>query len=93
MTSIAMALDAQSGLILSNEMGIASVSPGELLAKVLFLAIRSTRTFPQEIHVRNASVRDSLLPLAGTLGIFVDVPRNLPAFDTAREHLVKAMGL
>jgi hypothetical protein len=86
-TAIAMAVDAESGLVLAPEVDESSVAAGETLAKVFLKAIQAGRTLPKEVRVRSQKLKDCLTPLMESLGIAVRVAPKLPALDHARSHL------
>src|ERR1035438_8131644 len=69
--SIAIAVDAESGMVLAPEVTDSSVSAGDTLAKVSFKAIQPSRTMPKEVRVRKQKFKDSLAPLMESLGVTV----------------------
>ena len=85
--SIALAVDADSGVVYAPEITDASVARADILASVFVKAVQSSRTFPQEIRVRSQELRDSLAPLMKSFGIKVHVAKQLRAVDMARAHL------
>jgi hypothetical protein len=86
--AIAMAVDADSGMVLAPEVAPSSVVAGELLAKVFFKAIQASRTLPKEIRVRSRRMKDCLAPLMGSFGVVVNFAQRLPALDKAQSHLL-----
>jgi hypothetical protein len=86
--SIAIAVDAESGMVLAPEVTDSSVPAGDTLAKVFFKAIQPSRTMPKEVRVRKQKFKDSLAPLMESLGVTVRVASRLPASDEARSHLL-----
>lgn len=87
-TCIALAVDAESGLIYSQELADANVAPGDVLAKALLHAIKGSRLLPKELRVRSPKVKQCLLPLAESFDISIEDSARLPAFDEARVHLM-----
>ena len=86
--SIAMAVDAASGMVLAPEVADSGVAAGDTLAKVFFKAIQPSRTMPKKVRVRKQKFKDSLAPLMESLGVTVRVASRLPASDEARSHLL-----
>jgi hypothetical protein len=90
--SIAIAVDAESGMVLAPEVTDASVTAGDALAKVFLKAIQVSRTLPKEVRVRSQKFKDSLAPLMDSFGVPVRVATRLPASDEARSHLLGFLG-
>jgi hypothetical protein len=90
--SIAIAVDAESGMVLGAEVTVASVAPGDTLATVFIKAIQASRTLPKEVRVRSQRLRDCLAPLLNSFGVTVRVASRLPASDEARSHLLGFLG-
>jgi hypothetical protein len=90
--SIAIAVDAESGMVLAPEVTVASVAPGDTLASVFIKAIEATRTLPDEVRVRSQRLKDCLAPLLNSFGVTVRVASRLPASDEARSHLLGFLG-
>ena len=86
--SIAMAVDAASGMVLAPEVADSSVAAGDTLAKVFLKAIQASRTLPREVRVRSQRLKDCLAPLIESFGVAVRVASQLPASDEARSHLL-----
>jgi hypothetical protein len=84
---IAMAVDAESGMVLAPEVADSSVAAGDTVARVFLKAIQTSRTLPREVRVRSQKLKDCLTPLMESLGVAVCVARKLPASDEARAHL------
>jgi hypothetical protein len=89
--SIALAVDAESGVLLAPEMSADNAPPAELLARVFLKGIQSTRTLPKEVRVRSQRLKESIAPLLDSLGVTVQVAKRLPAADEARAHLLNFM--
>ena len=90
--SIAIAVDAESGMVLAPEVTDATVAAGDALAKVFLKAIQVSRTLPKEVRVRSQRFKDSLTPLMDSFGVTVRVASRLPASDEARAHLLGFLG-
>jgi len=86
--SIALAVDAESGMVLAPEVTDSSVPAGDTLAKVFVKAIQASRTLPKEIRVRKQQFKESLAPLMESFGVTVRVASRLPASDEARSQLL-----
>jgi hypothetical protein len=89
--AIAIAADAQSGMVLAPEVTDSSVAAGETLAKVFLKAIQITHALPKEVRVRNQRLKDSLAPLMKSFGVSVRVANRLPASEEALSHLLGFM--
>ena len=86
--SIAIAVDAESGMVLAPEVTDSSCPAGDTLAKVFLKAIEASRTLPKEVRVRSHRLKDCLSPLMDSFGVTVRVASRLPASDEARSHLL-----
>jgi hypothetical protein len=85
--SIALAVDADSGMVLAPEVTDSSLAAGDALAKVFLMAIQTSRTLPKEVRVRSPRLKDCLAPLMESFGVAVRVT-SLPASDEARSHML-----
>jgi hypothetical protein len=90
-STISLAVDAESGLVLAPEVADSSVAAGEVLARVFLKAIQASRALPKEVRVRNPRLKECLAPLMESFGVAVRVAKRLPAADQARSHLLKFM--
>ena len=86
-TCVALAVDAETGILYAPELTGASVSPADAMAQVFVKAVQSTRIFPREVHVRHAVFQDQLAPLLQSFDVAVRVQPKLPAMDQARAEL------
>jgi len=86
--SIAVAADADSGMVYAPEVIDARVPCGDALARVFLKAIQSSHALPTEVRVRSRKLKDSLDQLMKSLGVKLRVSRRLPALDQARAHLL-----
>ena len=87
--SIALAVDAGSGIIYAAEAPEPAVTPGEALAKVFIKAIQSSRVLPKEVHVRSQRFKACLTSVMQSLGVAIRANHKLPALDEARSHLLR----
>lgn len=88
-SAIALAVDAESGMILRPELASPATPAGGMAAKLLIGVIRSSEAFPAEVRVRDSRLRDSLLPLAESLGLSIRLVRRLPALEEARDGMLR----
>ena len=86
--SIAIAVDAASGMVLAPEVSDSSVPAGDVLARAFLKAIQARRALPKEVRVRSQRLKDCLAPLMDSFGVAVRVASRLPASDEARSHLL-----
>jgi len=86
--SIALAVDAESGMVLAPEATDSRVAAGDALARVFLKAVQASRALPQEVRVRSQKLKECLAPLLASFGVTVRVARRLPAADEARSHLL-----
>jgi hypothetical protein len=87
----ALAVDAESGMVLAPDISADNAPAAELLVKVFINAVQSTRTMPKEVKVRSQRLKESIAPLLESLGVTVQVSKRLPAADEARAHLLGFM--
>jgi hypothetical protein len=85
--SIALAVDADSGMVLAPDLTNSNLAAGDALARVFLKAIQTDRTVPKEVRVRSPRLKDCLAPLMESFGVAVRVA-SLPAADEARSHLL-----
>lgn len=86
--SIALAVDADSGIVFAVEATDSSVACGYALSKVFLQGIQSSHTLPIEVRVRSKKLKDSLARLMQSVGVKLQVASRLPATDEARAHLL-----
>ena len=86
--ALAMAVDAESGMVLAPEVADSRIAAGDTVAKVFLKAIQASRALPKEVRVRSQKLKDCLTPLMESLGVTVRVTSKLPASDEARSHLL-----
>jgi hypothetical protein len=86
--AIAMAVDAERGIVLAPEVTDSSMAAGDTVARVFLKAIQTSRTLPREVRVRSQKLKECLTPLMDFLGVGVRVARKLPASDEARSQLL-----
>jgi len=86
---IALAVDAETGIVYAPEMTGANVAPGDAIAKVFLKAIQANRTLPKEVRVRSQKLKDSVAPIMESFGVKLRVASQLPAMDEARDGLLE----
>ena len=90
--AIALAVDADTGIVYAPEATNTSVPPAEALARVFLKAVQSNRVFPREVRLRSQKHAASLGPLMESFGVKLRVAKRLPAAEEARAHLLGFMG-
>jgi hypothetical protein len=90
--AIALAVDAETGIVYAPEAIDTSVPPAEALARVFLKAVQSNRAFPSEVRLRSQKHTASLGPLMESFGVKLCVANRLPAAEEARAHLLGIMG-
>jgi hypothetical protein len=91
-SAIAIAVDADTGMVLAPEVSNSSVPAGDTLARVFLKAIQSSGTLPREVRVRSHKFKDSLVPLMNSFGVTVCVAKRMPASDRALAQLLNFLG-
>lgn len=86
---VALAVDAETGIVYAPEMTLASVLPENAMAQAFLKAVQSTDAFPREVRIRRQDFRDRLAPFLQSFDVPVRVARRLPAMDQARAELVR----
>jgi hypothetical protein len=89
--SAALAVDAETGLILGVDATDSRTAPGEGLARLFLKAIQANRALPKEVRLRNRNLKDQLAPLMESFGVTVRVAAKLPETDRALAHLLAMM--
>jgi hypothetical protein len=84
--SIAVAADADTGMVYAPEVIDSNVPCGDALSRVFVKAIESGRALPTEVRVRSQKLKDSLDPLMRSFGVKLHVARRLPVADETRAH-------
>ena len=90
-TAIALAVDANSGMVLAPLATAATVPPDLLLAQVFLEAVHQTGMVPCEIRIRKTLHRPTLASLTDQLGIHVRIMKRMPAAEQARRSLLDFM--
>jgi hypothetical protein len=90
--AIALAVDAETGIVYAPEAIDTSVPPAEALVRVFLKAVQSNRAFPREVRLRSQKHAASLGPLMESFGVTLRVANRLPAAEEARAHLLGFMG-
>lgn len=87
--SIALAADANTGMMYAPEVIDSSIPCGDALSRVFLKAIQSSRALPNEVRVRSHELKDTLYPLMRSFGVKLHVGTRLAAADEARAHLLR----
>jgi hypothetical protein len=90
--AIALAVDAETGIVYAPEATDTSVPPAEALARVFLKAVQSNRAFPRDVRLRSQKHAASLGPLMESFGVKLRVANRLPSAEEARAHLLGFMG-
>jgi hypothetical protein len=90
--ALALAVDAESGMVLAPDVAVSSLPAGDALAKVFLKAIQVEKALPREVRVRNQRFQETLAPLMEFFGTKVRVAKKLPAMDEAMAGLLQFMG-
>jgi len=86
--AFALAVDAESGIILAPDVSDSSIAAGDALARVFLRVVQASRTLPNEVWVRTQKLKDCLAPLMESFGVAIRVAGRLPASDEARSSLL-----
>ena len=89
---VALAVDADSGIVFPPELASPGISAGDALAKAIMNAIEVTRAFPREVRVQSRRFKDCLNPIAEMFGLPIKIARSLPALAEARASLLRMLG-
>ena len=90
--SIALAVDADTGIAYAPEVIGSNVPCGDALSRVFLKATQSSHALPTEVRVRSHKLKDSLDQLMRSLGVKLKATSRLPAADQARVHLLEFFG-
>ena len=90
--AIALAVDADSGIVYAPEATDSTVAPEVALARVFLAAVKETGVLPREVRVRSLRHKASLAALMESCGVKIRVMNRLPAADQACEHLLGFLG-
>jgi len=86
-TCVALAVDAETGIVYAPELTGSSVPPADAMAQAFIKAVQATGIFPREVHVRHAGFREQLGPLLQSFDVAIRVQHSLQAMDQARAEL------
>lgn len=89
---VALAVDADSGILFPPELAPPGVSAGDALAAALTKAIETSRALPREVRVQKREFKDCLSPIAKVCGFPIKVVGSLPALAEARGQLLRMLG-
>ena len=87
--SVALAVDAESGLILATEMTDSSEPSEVVLAKTLLSAVNNTGILPQEVYVRSARQKAVLTTLMHSHDTKIIVAKSLPTVEQVSSLLLE----
>jgi hypothetical protein len=90
--AIALAVDADSGIVYAPEATDSTVAPEVALAKVFLAAVQGTGVLPREVRMRSQRHKASLAALMESCGVKIRVMNRLPAAEQACEHLLGFLG-
>lgn len=90
--AIALAVDADSGIVYAPEATDSTVAPEIALARVFLAAVKETGVLPREVRVRSQKYKASLAALMESCGVKIRVMNRLPAAEQACEHLRGFLG-
>ena len=92
---VLMIAEAQSGMIVGNELAVARPSLDAVWAKAqtgLLDTLARLQAIPQQIAVRDERLHNLLVPIAAGLGIQLLISHRLPMLDEARAAFEDWMG-
>jgi hypothetical protein len=87
-SAFALAVDAESGMVLGHDANYSSAAAADALARVFLNTVQASHTLPKEVRVRSQRLKDCLTPLMESFGVAVRVAGRLPAADEARSSLL-----
>lgn len=90
--AVALAVDAETGVVYAPEALDTRIPPAEALARVFLKAVQNNRAFPREVRLRQKKHATSLAPLMASLDVRLRVVNRLPAAEEARSYLLGSMG-
>jgi hypothetical protein len=88
---VALAADADSGIVFPPEIGSPNALAGDVLVSAIIKAVRSARALPQEIRVQNRRFKECLGPVSELCGFPIKVVGSLPALEEARRHFERML--
>jgi hypothetical protein len=89
---IALAVDADRGIVFPPELAPPGVSVGDALVMAIMKAIETTRALPREVRVQSREFKDCLNPISEACGFPIKVVGSLPALAEARGQLLRMLG-
>jgi hypothetical protein len=90
--AIALAVDADSGIVYAPEVTDSTVAPEVALARVFLAAVQGTGVLPREVRVRSQQHKASFASLMESFGVKIRVMNRLPAAEQACQHLLEFLG-
>jgi hypothetical protein len=88
---VALAVDADSGIVFPPELASPGVSVGDALATAIMNSIETSHSLPKEIRVLDQKFKSCLEPIADACGIQIKVVDSLPALAEARSSMLQML--
>ena len=88
---VALAVDADSGIVFPPELATPGASVGDTLVIAIMKAIEASRALPREIRVQSRKFKDCLNPISEACGVPIKVAGALPALAEARAQLLRML--
>jgi hypothetical protein len=88
---VAVAVDADTGLLFPPELAAPEVSIADALGMAIIRAAEGGRALPTEVRVVNQKFKECLDPIAEVCGFPIKVVRSLPALAKARKALLRML--
>jgi uncharacterized protein DUF6930 len=89
---IALAVDADTGIVFPPALAPPGVSVGEALAMAIIKMVETSRALPTEVRVQSKRFKDYLGLISEACGIAITVVPSLPTLADARANLLGMMG-
>jgi hypothetical protein len=89
---VALAVDANTGIVFPPELGAPEISTGDMLAMAMIKAVEAGRALPTIVRVQDQRFKDCLEPISKACGFSIKMVRSLPALASARASLLSMMG-
>ena len=89
---VALAVDADSGILFPPELAPPAVSAADALVKALTKAVETGGALPREIRVRSSRFKDCLQPFFEACGFPIKVVSSLPTLAAAQKQLLRMLG-
>jgi hypothetical protein len=89
---VALAVDADSGIVFPPELSTPGASAADTLVIAIMKAIETSRALPREVRVQSRKFKDCLNPISEACGFPIKVVGALPALAEARGQLLRMLG-